>query len=929
MIETPSRAFVPPLVTVLWGKTGEVDRDMPDDAWHPLLFHMIDSANVAGQIWDRYLSTAMRTALGPPGIGRALYMWLAGLHDLGKASPVHQKLSPHHYQRVHAVVPHTAECEEGFPHARLSAYMTMEILEQEEGWPFEVALWIADVLGGHHGTFPSGSGTHDPERRTVGGEAYRQARRFLFDSITEYCGVDLDRLRDHIPNMGAQLSFAGAVVMADWLASNSGYFGYDSSETKPEESLYRKISEQTARDRFQEITELNRVWFPEPGDSAHDLYRRRFGIEEPHGTQTLVDEIARAAANPGLMVIEAPTGEGKTEAALAAAEILAGRFGFNGLFFALPTQATSNSIFDRLLKKWEESQPLKPTVSLVHGKARLKKEFTELPSGAVADGGCDSLTASSWMRGSKKALLNPVAVGTIDQLLFAGVAARYLQLRHLGLANKVVVIDEVHAYDTYMSEILHRTLHWLGWHGVPVVLLSATLPPKQRRELLNAYSGAPNLTLEGSGYPRVTWVEAPTMDQRLAWKEGDGTEPALLSRSAETRRGSNIRLEFSPEAEDGDLEGILGERLRGSPKANVLVLRNTVQRAQDTYDKLRAQFPDFEIRLAHARFTARDRERIDRELMDRYGPPEEKRKRPTHSIVVATQVAEQSLDVDFDLVVSDLAPIDLLLQRAGRCHRHEREEGERGTLTTPTLIITGYHRGDDGPPRLLGRTRRPYDHHLLYRTLAALTHPEQRPSVNVPEDVPHLIELVYGDTEIGPRSWQEVMTDARKDCERHRSRLEAHAHSVLIAEGDPEQPALSGIHPFGNDHRVSEDEEEAAHMLPVRHGADSVEVILLRRTSDAQAVTVSRVVKEGEEESPVTIPLDRTPPKKLISHLGDQAIRLPLWQLDKTLPVCPKAWERAPWAKRLRVLLLDATSSGRQGGKTYTYSPETGWKPQQ
>ncbi|WP_306367067.1 CRISPR-associated helicase Cas3' [Nocardiopsis sp. CC223A] len=925
MTDTPSASAVPPLVPVLWGKTGEVDHGLPDEAWHPLLFHMIDSANVAGQIWDRYLSAAMRGALGlSPESGKALYMWLAGLHDLGKASPVHQKLSPHHYQRVHAVVPHTADCQEGFGHARLSAHMVTRILEEEEGWPFEAAQWVADVLGGHHGTFPSGSDTHDPERRTVGGEAYRQAQRYLFDAVTGYCGVDLDDLRDRIPGIGTQLSFAGAVVMADWLASNSRYFGYDETEQKPTAEKYAKASQQLAKDRFQEITELNQVWQPRPGGDTRKLYKDRFGIDDPHSTQIVVDEMARAATRPGLMVVEAPTGEGKTEAALAAAEILAERFGFNGLFFALPTQATSNSIFGRLLKKWSESQQHKPTVSLVHGKARLKKEFAELPPGAVADGGRDSLTVSSWMRGSKKALLNPIAVGTIDQLLFAGVAARYVQLRHLGLANKVVVIDEVHAYDTYMSEILHRVLHWLGWHGVPVVLLSATLPPEQRRQLLTAYSGAPKLPVEGAGYPRITWVEAPTKEQRLAWKEGDDTEPVLFSRSAATGRGSTVRLEFAPEAEKGNLQGVLEQRLKESPKANVLVLRNTVQRAQDTYDQLREQFPDFEVRLAHARFTAQDRERIDRELMDLYGPPAEDRRRPDRSIVVATQVAEQSLDVDFDLVVSDLAPIDLLLQRAGRCHRHQkRPMAERGTLTTPTLVITGYHQDGAEPPRLLGRTRRPYDHHLLYRTLAVLTHPERRTAVTVPGDVPLLIESVYEDSEIGPQSWQTVMAAARKECEEHRAQLKSRAHAVLIAQGDPEELTLAGIHPFGNDHRVPEDEEEAAHMLPVRDGADSVEVILLRRTSDGQAVTVSRT-----GTSPLTVPLDRTPPKKLIPHIGNQAIRLPLWLLDKTLPSCPKGWEKAPWAKRLRVLLLDSASSSRQGGRTYIYSSDTGWTPQ-
>jgi CRISPR-associated helicase Cas3/CRISPR-associated endonuclease Cas3-HD len=823
MADTPSAESVPPLVNVLWGKTGEVDRNMPDEAWHLLLSHMIDSANVAGEMWDRYLSPAMKAPLDRLGNGRAIFRWLAGLHDLGKASPVHQELSDHHYQRVKAVVPHTAECDR-FRHEQISAHVVKKHLG-EDGWPHRSAQWVAHILGGHHGTFPTT--THDPRRNTLGGEAYDQARRYLFNVVTEYCGVDLDTLRDRVPALGTQLAFAGAVVMADWLASNSQYFAYDNGAIDLDD--YRKLSERTARYKFQEITELNEVWHTNPGKNAEDLYWRRFEIDPPHDTQLLVDEVARSAEKPGLMVVEAPTGNGKTEAALAAAEVLAHRFGFNGLFFALPTQATSNSIFDRVLGNWEDShvreQLPKPTISLLHGKARLKKEFTELPSGGVADDGCDSLTASSWMRGSKKALLNPFAVGTIDQLLFAGVAARYVQLRHLGLANKVVVIDEVHAYDTYMSKILHRVLHWLGLHGVPVILLSATLPPAQRQELLQAYSGAEKITVASREYPLVTWVEPLGGEDRLTWKETVGPEPVLFARANLSKPEDElpvhlevpINLEFAPADEDDDLTDILDERLKGSPRANVLVLRNTVKRAQKTYEKLNKRFKGFDIRLAHARFTARDRERIDRELMVSYGPPHKSPERPTHSIVVATQVAEQSLDVDFDLVVSDLAPIDLLLQRAGRCHRHKRDLSERGNFATPTLVITGYQQSGDELPELFGDTRRPYDHHLLYRTLAVLTHPERRTSVSVPRDVPELIGQVYSDDiEVGPGDWQQKLTAAREDFVKHQATLGSHADSVLLAEGNLEKQSLLGIHPYGNYENVPERRTHTAG--PARRG---------------------------------------------------------------------------------------------------------------
>ncbi|MEV2274998.1 CRISPR-associated helicase Cas3' [Nocardiopsis sp. NPDC049922] len=925
MADALSAAPPPPLVPVLWGKTGELDPSLSDDAWHPLVSHMVDSVHVAGQVWDHYLSGAVRSALGPPGTARALFAWLAGLHDIGKATPHVQRLSTRHWERVEERAPHPAHVGSlTYRHEQLSAHVVRELLA-EEGWSRQATVWVAHVVGGHHGTFPSASRSYTPGPDVLGEKPYRAAWRYLFDLVTEVSGVDLAALRDHVPELGARMTVSGAVVMADWLASNEAYFPYDTAtaDAKPPVDEYVKASRTLAEEGFRRITRLGGVWRPEPGDDARELYWRRFGIKEPRDTQVRVDEVARRADRPGLMVVEAPTGEGKTEAALAAAEVLAERFGLNGLFFALPTQATTNSVFDRILDDWAHSQRHKPTVALVHGKARLRESFTDLPSGGVGDGGCHTITASSWLRGAKKALLSPIAIGTIDQLLFAGVAARYVQLRHLGLANKVVVVDEVHAYDTYMSQILHRVLHWLGWHGVPVVLLSATLPPGQRADLLAAYSGAPEVAVEGTGYPRVTWVDSPSPEQRLDWAEDDDQVLTVRSDSATTRRGADVRIAFAPERPGGDLRELIEERLRGVRKGNILVLRNTVQRAQDAYDRLRAQFPDFDVSLAHARFTARDRERIDDDLVRRYGPPDKPGERPTRSIVVATQVAEQSLDVDFDLVVSDLAPIDLLLQRAGRCHRHARPASVRGSLTAPTLVVTGYHDGGDGPPGMISaRTRRPYEHHLLLRTMAVLTHPEPRGSVSVPGDVPDLIARVYGDAEIGPESWRDVMAAATTEAESHRVELSSRARTVLLGLPDPGAPSLAAVHPFGNDHEVPDDEEQAAHMLPVRHGADSVEVILLRRTGPNTAETVSRT-----GEPPVAMPLDRTPPRRLVRAIGDQAIRLPRWQVGDAPPTCPKGWEHAPWARRLRVLVLDQNGSTRRNGTAYHYSSDTGWTP--
>src|SRR5690606_31927012 len=248
-------------------------------------------------------------------------------------------------------------------------------------------------------------------------------------------------------------------------------------------------------------------------------------------------ELARRMSSPGLMLIEAPMGEGKTEAALAVAEVFAARSGAGGVFVALPTMATGNAMFPRMLQ-WLRRLPDVAggglqSVMLAHSKAALNEDFGELVragrrtvAGVEHDGRGDEwrprsdrrassaeLVAHQWLHGRKKAMLSSFVVGTVDQLLFMGLKSRHLALRHLALAGKVVVIDEAHAYDAYMNSYLDRVLSWLGAYRVPVVVLSATLPAARRRELAAAYAGArPDdaalaHVAQAAGYPLITTVE--------------------------------------------------------------------------------------------------------------------------------------------------------------------------------------------------------------------------------------------------------------------------------------------------------------------------------------------------------------------------------------------------------------------------------------
>ncbi|MEV0624319.1 CRISPR-associated helicase Cas3' [Nonomuraea wenchangensis] len=916
----------------LWGKTGEVrrGRGASPDKWHSLIAHMVDTMEVADELWDSYLSPAFRERLaeGMPGTkhertgtARALFRWLASLHDLGKASSF-QSQSARHSSRVNDVLALPVG-PAIHPHSMVSAHL-MYLFTGEAGWTARASSWVANVVGGHHGVYPRPGSVKVPLLASeIGGTAWREVQRELFQEMTRRSGVSLGLLADHVPPIGSQVVCSGAVILCDWLASNESLFPYAGSWSDGYPVQAARRVKQTRK-----VMQLEAIWHPVNIPDARDMYSQRFEIKAPRDTQLVAHQVASEMDQPGLVIVEAPTGEGKTEAALVTAEILAARFGFNGLFFGLPTQATSNRIFDRVLDVWLRHLPQNPppTVGLVHGKARQYERFDDLPLGGVGDFNNASATASQWMRGGKKALFSPISVGTIDQLLFAGVSAPHVMLRHLAVANKVVVIDEVHAYDAYMSRILHRVLHWLGMHRIPVVLLSATLPAEQRSALLTAYAGEIETSVDSPGYPQLTWVAAPghaSRRERASFfnpvAETDQPATAVQTRVAAKTESRDVSVKVVLHPEDkNDPSSIM----RWIPdRGCILILRNTVPRAQQTYRELRKHIGKDEVTLIHARFTSSDRARLDNWLAEAFGPPSvdkdtgevsENSARPARHIVVATQVVEQSLDVDFDLLITDLAPIDLVLQRAGRLHRHQRPGPRPERLADPTMVVTG-HQEIDGLPEFPTFDDRPYLHHFLLRTLAVL---RGREHVSVPDDVPILIEEVYGNHPVVPELWSERMAAATARMRDTLAQLRREANALLLAEPDPIAPDLSELQ-RGTSHEA--DEEVAGNRLRVRSGEPSIEIILLRRVDATTAVTVSA----GEQ---VTVPLDRTPtPEQKKAVLG-QAIRLPSRMVDESRLESPPGWRNAPWCRRLRVLMLSkATATVRHGARSFTYSTEMGW----
>jgi CRISPR-associated endonuclease/helicase Cas3 len=472
--------------------------------------------------------------------------------------------------------------------------------------------------------------------------------------------------------------------------------------------------------------------------------------------------------------VEDVTGGGKTEAALILAHRLLADGRARGLYVALPTMATANAMYDRLAACYHRlfADGATPSLALAHGSARLHEGFRASFEGVAdprratereeeAESDASGAACAAWLADDRrKAFLADVGVGTIDQALLAVLPAKYQSLRLLGLAERVLIVDEAHAYDAYMNRELERLLEFQAALGGSAIILSATLPRAVRQPLATAFAkglGREPPVLRADDYPLVSIVAT---DRVLE----EAKEPRV-----DLRR--TLHIERLPD--EGAAHARIAEAARGG--GAVAWVRNTVDDAFDAVARLRAA--GIAASLFHARFAMGDRLAIEREVAARFGR-EGGPKRA--GVLVATQVIEQSLDLDFDLLVSDLAPIDLLLQRAGRLWRHpERPRpvpGPRLLVVSPDPAVEIAH---DWYAAAFPRAAWVYRNHaLLWVSALALF---ERERVRVPEDVRALVEAVYGgaDTEEwAPPALRRNVIEALGEAQAARSLAQTNLLSV-------------------------------------------------------------------------------------------------------------------------------------------------------
>lgn len=907
---------------VFWAKKAERDGQY---YWLPLSQHLEDTRQVCGLLWEHWLCEGVRRFLCKKAFGgvseelvKKTFQFLGAVHDIGKATPAFQK-------------------QEGHPYAPDLDKMLLERLEQDGYTGIATAILssrkftphalagqvivarygvsedLASIVGAHHGKPVDTLDTCSIQEKSYTANYYQleksdeavyqkweNAQKRLFRWALESSNFASAKELPSVTQPG-QVLLSGLLIMADWIASNEYYFPLIPVEG------FCHIDRSARIQRGWMTWYQTAPWAATPETDIDAYYERRFDFKKqgfsPRVVQRRFSETIAEAQDPGLFILEAPMGVGKTEAALVGVEQLAYKTGRSGLFFGLPTQATANGIFPRLLAwltRVDAEFGEAVSVRLVHGKAMLNEYFTELSRHMDVDGE-GGLIVNEWFSGRKTKILDDFVVGTVDQFLLMALKQKHLALRHLGFSKKVVVLDEVHAYDAYMSQYLMEAVRWLGAYHVPVILLSATLPAERRRALVKNYLYGTDESREGfqeakeylltSEYPLITYTDGIRVKQ------------VAVSMPSEQK-------EICVERYGGDIYDKIEELLSAGGIIGVIV--NTVKRAQDIATGCVSRFSEPVVELLHSSFEATQRMQKEDSLLQTIG---KSGNRPTKKIIIGTQVLEQSLDIDFDVLLTDLAPMDLLIQRIGRLHRHRRVRPS--AHEKPVVYILGTDENFDFD----SGTKAVYGGYLLAKTQCVL--PEV---LHFPADISPLVQQVYGRSSIPMKDTQKSLYEALEE-EYHSVKKRKEEKAKQFRIGSPVYQAKSyersSLVSWLKNRQVLESEEMA--YAQVRDGEASLEVIALQKIGEGYGFL-------GGTEDISEMTEDPGCAREMIKH----TLRLPSvlcknWCIDRTIreledyqrKILP-TWQNSSYLKGLLGIIFDENQEALVNGYRLHYNKKYG-----
>lgn len=877
-------------IASIWGKSRGLERP------YPLPAHLLDTAAIANELLGTVPSDVadqICSIFAESSDPLAMAAAFAGAHDLGKASPTFQSQDPGAGQHaIKCLGPPPLLPNGGSRHDHITQ-LTLPEAAASLGFELEQSasavsglLGVSCALGGHHGVFAQvemnerfSEDRHQIpfERPETGNSSWADARALVLAELFRTLGVTPARVGGRVDQL---VLFAGLAVVSDWLASQESLIvGLHGGKAKG--SWYghyaatRAVAPEILADAGIRATRRRSVTFAES-----------FGFEPNAIQRDIARQISRCPG-AGFLAVTVPMGAGKTEAALDAARLMGGSG--RGLFFALPTMATADAMFERLLGHVARAFDGAVEASLLHGHAGLHEGYLGLPRsepGMALDSATHAV-ASAWLRGRGRTMLSSVSAGTIDQLLSAALPTRHGFLRWFGLAGKAVIIDEAHSLDAYMQRLLETALRWLGRLGVPVVVLSATMPQEVIGQLAAAWAEGAGLAFEPVEVPYPGWLHVSTHGQHVA-------AVPTAERSLHVDVAEVDAWDDTP-----SLCGAVSSALSPIETEGVaLVVVNTVLDAQRTTVGLRewAERNDIELLCLHSRMRMRDRRRITESVVSRLGPSSPSR--PKRLVVVATQVIEQSVDIDADIVVSALAPVAPLLQRAGRSHRHGRDRSHlHEALQQWRLIVLRptMQRGTLAIPRGWSFI---YPMPYLARTDSLLTSFGPDQAISVPGGVTRLVEAVYGE-----------LSDTDPDDAVEKMLLEQWGDRMVAARS-----TIPGPSQADSLHDLTSLRDDG--MLATRLGTESIPVLVVDGgptglTLDGRALPPTPSRDDTRWLLDATVPLRRT--RELVQHQSE------------TTDLAPTGWQERALLRDvvMAVRLPDGTVT--MGTNNFQLDEEIGW----
>jgi CRISPR-associated endonuclease/helicase Cas3 len=805
-----------------WAKTAAPETE--GAPFHLLPYHNFDVAAVAQVLLteDSLLQARFQRLLRMDEDGLiSLVRTLVALHDAGKFSERFQALSPEVADRLGAPV---TDKEYIVRHDTLGYGAWRDVLFPELWDKQQLGLrthhgvrwdWddyfeaLARPIMGHHGSPPrpdewqTASPQFSAQSRDAMIEFAWKTAGFLF-SADPFEGWDYS----HVERAKqASWMLAGLTVVADWIGSNSDYFQFQTRPT-PLEAYWAEHALPQAK------AAVSKAGLLPPSVSSETGLEALFPDFDPTPMQKYASEVP-IVGGPMLFILEDVTGSGKTEAAATIAHRLMASGKSEGLYVGLPTMATANAMYERLAGAYRRlfAEPGKASLALAHSARDLSGPFQdsigleqtesrphrpegqEEPENGALTG---EAQCAAWLSDRrKKALLAHVGVGTVDQALLGTLPSDHQSLRLLGLGRNALIVDEVHAYDPYMQRLLEGLLRFQAAFGGSAILLSATLPKAMRQSLVGAFcegAGADSPTLSRGKFPLATRI-APKKSRVAGPLSGPETavnEEKTCLDGAEIRQGYRRCVDVNLIYRKQDVIDRLAEEARKGRCA--CWIRNTVADARDGWEDVRKRFEETAgldedlAGLFHARYCLSDRQAIEDRVLRHFGKESGPGQRAGR-VLIATQVVEQSLDLDFDYMITDLSPIDLIIQRAGREQRHLRDakgrrleaeegndlEGESG----PEDRREGPELGVFGPPPVddpeeswytsyFPKAAYVYSHAgTLWRTARML---DKKGRIRVPKEARALIEGVYGEeAKPIPKPLREASEEVKEERKENRS----------------------------------------------------------------------------------------------------------------------------------------------------------------